>query len=80
MTMSRDSVSTRLDRLHSHQPVEWQVAPGLVDYAQAVAFMESRAAAIAAGEHDIELFPGRKRLFRASRYRRRRPLDEADPD
>ncbi len=50
MTMSRDSVSTRRDRLHSHQPVEWQVAPGLVDYAQAVAFMESRAAAIAAGE------------------------------
>jgi lipoyl(octanoyl) transferase len=30
--------------------VEWRVAPGLVDYAEAVAFMEARAAAIAAGE------------------------------
>jgi lipoyl(octanoyl) transferase len=50
MTMSRDSVSTRQDQLYSSRPVEWRVAPGLVDYAEAVAFMEARAAAIAAGE------------------------------
>jgi lipoyl(octanoyl) transferase len=50
MTMSRDSVSARQDQLYSSRPVEWRVAPGLVDYAEAVAFMEARAAAIAAGE------------------------------
>jgi lipoyl(octanoyl) transferase len=50
MTMSRDSVSTRQDQLYSDRPVEWRVAAGLVDYAEAVAFMEARAAAIAAGE------------------------------
>ncbi|MGJ0620231.1 MAG: lipoyl(octanoyl) transferase LipB [Methylocystis sp.] len=31
-------------------PVEWRVSDGLVAYEEAVAFMESRAAAIAAGE------------------------------
>ena len=31
-------------------PVEWRVAPGLTDYAQAVREMEARAEAIAAGE------------------------------
>ena len=31
-------------------PVEWAVSPGLVLYAEAVAFMEARVAAIAAGE------------------------------
>ncbi|MGO9741662.1 MAG: lipoyl(octanoyl) transferase LipB [Roseiarcus sp.] len=31
-------------------PVEWAVAPGLTDYADAVAEMEARAAAIASGE------------------------------
>ncbi len=34
------------------RPVEWRTAPGLVDYEGAVAFMEKRAAAIAAGEAD----------------------------
>jgi lipoyl(octanoyl) transferase len=32
------------------RPVEWAVSPGLVGYEQAVAAMEARAAAIAAGE------------------------------
>ena len=32
------------------RPVEWATSPGLVDYPQAVAAMEARAAAIAAGE------------------------------
>jgi lipoyl(octanoyl) transferase len=32
------------------RPVEWAVSPGLVDYEAAVAVMEARAAAIAAGE------------------------------
>jgi len=31
-------------------PVEWRIADGLVGYAEAVAFMEARAAAIARGE------------------------------
>ncbi len=32
--------------------VEWKITDGLTDYAEAVAFMEARAAAIAAGEAD----------------------------
>lgn len=32
------------------RPVEWQVRPGLLPYPEAVAFMEARAAAIAAGQ------------------------------
>ena len=32
------------------RPVEWAVSPGLVPYEEAVAFMEARVAAIAAGE------------------------------
>jgi lipoyl(octanoyl) transferase len=32
------------------RPVAWQVTPGLIDYAEAVAAMDARAAAIAAGE------------------------------
>lgn len=32
--------------------MQWQTSPGLTDYAQAVAFMEARAAAIRAGEAD----------------------------
>lgn len=32
------------------RPIEWRVEPGLADYAEAVAAMEARAAAIAAGE------------------------------
>jgi len=32
------------------RPVEWRVSEGLVDYEEAVAFMEARAAAIASGE------------------------------
>ena len=33
-------------------PVEWRIADGFVDYAEAVAFMDARAQAIAAGEAD----------------------------
>jgi lipoyl(octanoyl) transferase len=50
MTTTRDSISARQASLYSARPVEWQVADGLVDYADAVAFMEARAGAIAAGE------------------------------
>jgi lipoyl(octanoyl) transferase len=41
MQLGQESVNRR---------VEWQVSPGLTDYAQAVADQEARAAAIAAGE------------------------------
>jgi lipoyl(octanoyl) transferase len=34
----------------SSDPIEWRISPGLTDYAQAVAEMEARAAAIRAGE------------------------------
>jgi len=36
--------------LFSAAPVAWQVAPGLTDYPEAVAFMEARIAAIHAGQ------------------------------
>src|SRR5579885_2522969 len=35
---------------HGGQPAEWRVSAGLVPYAEAVAFMQARVAAIAAGE------------------------------
>ena len=34
------------------QPVAWRIEPGLVDYEEAVAFMERRVAAIRAGDAD----------------------------
>lgn len=36
--------------LYSHTPVQWRVSEALVPYTEAVAFMEARAASIAAGE------------------------------
>ena len=49
MSLTRDTLMTTHDRLYRSDPVEWQVAPGLTPYDEAVAFMEARAAAIAAG-------------------------------
>ena len=39
-----------------HNPVEWTVAPGLTPYAQAVAAMEARVAAIHAGVGDEQVW------------------------
>ncbi len=44
-------VRAPIKRLYSdHAPVQWRVADGLVAYPDALAFMEERAAAIAAGD------------------------------
>jgi lipoyl(octanoyl) transferase len=49
LSQSLSDLSAKLRRPDG-QPVEWIVADGYVDYPEAVAFMEARAAAIAAGE------------------------------
>ncbi len=50
MNTPRDALACAKHRLHSPQPVEWRIEPGLTPYDEAVAFMEARVAAIAAGE------------------------------
>jgi lipoyl(octanoyl) transferase len=45
----RSSISTSMRAFAGAPPVEWIVAPGLVDYARAVAEMEARVADIADG-------------------------------
>lgn len=50
MNTSRSAISRGKDCLRHAGPVQWRVEPGLVDYQHAVAFMEERVAAIAAGE------------------------------
>jgi lipoyl(octanoyl) transferase len=47
--LSRNDISTGAGLAHGAAPVEWFIADGLTDYAAAVAVMEARAAAIAAG-------------------------------
>jgi lipoyl(octanoyl) transferase len=47
--MRDHALGALLPRQHS-APVEWLVAPGLTDYAEALAFMDLRAAAIANGK------------------------------
>jgi lipoyl(octanoyl) transferase len=51
MRLDRDQLSTlaRLPRGQLSAPVEWTVSEGLVPYPEAIALMETRAAAIAAG-------------------------------
>lgn len=50
MSLTRNTLMTMTDRLYRSEPVEWQVATGLTPYEDAVAFMEARVAAIAAGD------------------------------
>jgi lipoyl(octanoyl) transferase len=50
MSLTRNSLMTMTERLYRSEPVEWQVTTGLTPYEDAVAFMEARVAAIAAGE------------------------------
>ncbi len=45
----RDELATALPAPPGSAPVEWRVSDGLTPYDEAVAFMEARAAAIAAG-------------------------------
>jgi lipoyl(octanoyl) transferase len=47
--LQRSSIATPMRAAAGSPPVEWAVAPGLVDYPAAVAEMEARAAAIADG-------------------------------
>jgi lipoyl(octanoyl) transferase len=49
-TLMRDDLQTLFLPAAGSPPVEWAVARGLVPYAEAVAEMESRAAAIATGQ------------------------------
>ena len=44
----RRSAISRL--VHEHDDIEWRISDGLIDYQEALAFMEGRAAAIRAGE------------------------------
>ncbi len=50
MSISRDSLAIHSAEHANASPVEWRVESGLVDYPAAVAFMEARVAAIAAGQ------------------------------
>ena len=45
----RSAIVSGFRPVHAAPPAEWRVAPRLVDYAEAVAFMEARAAAIREG-------------------------------
>ena len=47
--LSRDSLEPARWRRADGAAVEWRISPGLTPYAEAVAFMEARAEAIAAG-------------------------------
>jgi lipoyl(octanoyl) transferase len=47
--LQRSSIDASMRAAAGAPPVEWVVAPGLVDYAEAVAAMEARVAAIAEG-------------------------------
>ncbi|GGD10693.1 lipoyl(octanoyl) transferase LipB [Pyruvatibacter mobilis] len=50
-TTPKKDVRAPIKRLYSdHAPVQWRVADGLVAYPDALAYMEERAAAIAAGD------------------------------
>jgi len=50
-TTPENDVRAPIKRLYSgHAPVQWRVADGLIAYPDALAFMEERAAAIAAGD------------------------------
>jgi lipoyl(octanoyl) transferase len=46
----RDKIPIRFEAQAGSPPVEWIVEPGLTDYDRALAFMERRAEAIAAGQ------------------------------
>jgi lipoyl(octanoyl) transferase len=50
MNTPRDALPCGNHRLHSPQPAEWRIEQGLTPYDEAVAFMEARVAAIAAGD------------------------------
>ena len=50
--MLRNDMETGFFAAAGSPPVRWLVAPGLTDYEEAVAFMESRAEAIAGGAAD----------------------------
>ena len=50
MLNSRDALAETLLPAPGSPPVEWAIADGLVGYEEAVAAMEARAAAVAAGE------------------------------
>ena len=50
MLSSRDALAETLSPTPGSPPVEWAIADGLVGYEEAVAAMETRAAAVAAGE------------------------------
>jgi len=47
---TRDSIARPMMAAPGHLPVEWAIAEGLTPYAEAVAFMEARAEAIAEGK------------------------------
>lgn len=51
-TSARDDLAARLLPQPGSPPVRWRVAPGLTDYAEALAEMDRLAAAIASGEED----------------------------
>ncbi len=50
VTSSRGEIMRPMAPVEDSPPVEWRISEGLTAYAEAVAFMEARADAIAAGE------------------------------
>ncbi|NUT00832.1 MAG: lipoyl(octanoyl) transferase LipB [Sphingomonas sp.] len=49
-TLAPEPPQRHLAGVEDHGKIEWRVSDGLVDYAEALTFMETRAAAIRAGE------------------------------
>jgi lipoyl(octanoyl) transferase len=49
LPVSRNSIAISFQPVMASPPVEWRVTDGLTDYARAVAFMDTRAAAIREG-------------------------------
>ncbi|WP_134495792.1 lipoyl(octanoyl) transferase LipB [Microvirga pakistanensis] len=75
----RDSLADRFVGESGSDPVEWAIAEGLTPYAEAVAFMEARAQAIADGEaRELVWLVEHPPLYTAGTSAR--PEDLVDPD
>jgi len=75
----RDSLTVRLHAESGSEPVEWAITDGLVGYDEAVAFMEARAEAIAAGQaREMVWLVEHPPLYTAGTSSK--PTDLVDPD
>ncbi|WP_262030703.1 lipoyl(octanoyl) transferase LipB [Microvirga sp. Mcv34] len=79
MSNLRDSLAVQFQPESGSPPVEWAITDGLVPYEEAVAFMEARAEAIAAGEaRELVWLVEHPPLYTAGTSAK--PEDLVDPD